>query len=1057
MSPRGFGPRAEAPYTPRMPVYRAWPSLATAIVLLALGSLVATGVGQTLGLSHEPADTPAPAAAGTAVMRTASAPDLDVVVVPAEERVELAAQAVADALEGRGLPAPEVETAPETTTGTPGDDLAAGTLAVRYVDAFDDSPEAYRVHQEADDRLLLEAADATGAAAGLYAVADAIRSGTAVVTPETDGATQSPRLGLRLTDSGSVGREADPEAFAAGDDYSLNSDVVAGAVLPEAPWVDAEAVERIDGEFRQLVQHTLRAGYNGVVVPGFLEYVTFSGVGDGHAVYPEGDPHVERARALVEAFGPVFQYAHDMGMHVYFLTDMLAVSPPLEDYLTRTYGGLAVEDPDLWSVYQAGLAELFEEMPFVDGLMVRIGEGGSVYQAGWDYSSKLAVTTPAAVRTMLDALLATAGEHDRDIIFRTWTVGVGAVGDLHTNPESYETVLGDLDDPHLVVSTKHTMGDFYSHLALNPTFATGSQRRIVEFQARREFEGFGALPNDLVAEQRQAIQHVLEVNPHVEGVWNWTQDGGPLRAGPMTLYLRTGFWQMYDLNTYGVGRLARDPDVDAAQVTTEWVRQTLSDDPATVAAITSALADSREAITRGLYIGPFAEQSVKALGLEPPPMMWIFEWDIVTGDSAALDSIYAVSKDELDEAIADGAAAAALVEGMRDRVAATDPVAWHSPDLYRSFVDALEYEANLLGTLAAYRTTVLRHAEWLDTGSSAAYDGWRTAEAEYRTARADHVARYEGDVDLPAYSFTAADLGEERADRDPAMAWGARALLVVLLVALGLGSAPGQRLLRAGTAPGAAALRALFVAATRPWRLAAVPAGTHGADRLLVWALPATVLVLSRSVFTWFAAPAHLVVTLGAWLLFALVLRWAVRGRDPFRLWAAIGGVALLRTVILLVALALRGPGRYWFAFWTLPTTRTVYITVSFAAFCWLFVVTTTTLRRAYAMRRRRAVGTTLLAAGATLAALAGMVTAIGLEQALTTWNDQMALLPWGLSRILGITVHLGIPESLAPAACVAGLVVAALGVVLRVLGRRPVVREAAAEPAGEAGALTGV
>ncbi len=80
----------------------------------------------------------------------------------------------------------------------------------------------------------------------------------------------------------------------------------------------------------------------------------------------------------------------------------------------------------------------------------------------------------------------------------------------------------------------------------------------------------------------QALQTFLAANPHVEGVWNWTQDGGPLRAGPMTLYLRTGFWQLYDLNTYGTARLAWDPAADPAQITADWVRQTFSADPATV-------------------------------------------------------------------------------------------------------------------------------------------------------------------------------------------------------------------------------------------------------------------------------------------------------------------------------------------------------------------------------------------------------------------------------------------------------------------------------------------
>jgi hypothetical protein len=212
-----------------------------------------------------------------------------------------------------------------------------------------------------------------------------------------------------------------------------------------------------------------------------------------------------------------------------------------------------------------------------------------------------------------------------------------------------------------------------------------------------------------------------------------------------------------------------------------------------------------------------------------------------------------------------------------------------------------------------------------------------------------------------------------------------------------------------------------------------------------VWALPAVVLVLSRLAFTWFAAPAHLVVTLGGWLLFALALRLLIRGRNPFHLWAVIGGVALLRTVILLAALAVRGPGRYWFNFWTSPESRATYITVAFAAFCWLFVAVAVVLRGVYGRVDGRATGATMLAAGLTLALLAGLVTAIGLERALTIWNDQMALLPWGLSRILGITVYLGIPESVPRIATVAGLVLTFAGAFLAWRPGRTTVESAAA------------
>ncbi|SCL28712.1 Glycosyl hydrolase family 67 C-terminus [Micromonospora pallida] len=1023
------------------------------VVLLGFGATVAWGVGDTLGLSHTPAAVPREDVTAAPSRVTAPAPPLASLVVPDEPRTRKAAAAVADALVSRGLPRPVVTPVPPrpamtaTAVDTPatagpatGPRPAAPAPALSAVTALRagvlatlaGAPESYRLGARGTE-LAVEGVDVAGVAGGLYRLADRIRSGAEVLPAADAGRLVTPRLGLRLTDAGSVGREPDPAAFAAGADYRLNTDVVSPALLPQTPWVDAGAVARIGAQFRQFVDHSVAQGYNGIVVPGFLEYVTFAKVGDGHAVYPAGDPHVDRARAMVAAFGPVFRYAEEMGVKVFLLTDMLAVSPPLEAYLTRTVGGLDVTDPRLWAVYQAGLAELFESLPFVDGLMVRVGEGGEVYAAdGWDYSSKLVVTTDASVRAMLRALLDTAAEADREMVFRTWTVGVGAVGDLHTNPESYEQVLGGFDDPHLIVSTKYSLGDFYSHLPLNTTLTTGGHRRIVEFQARREFEGFGSLPNDLGPLHRQALREFLAANPRVEGVWNWTQDGGPLRAGPMSLYLRAGFWQLYDLNTYATGRLAWDPDTDPAQVTADWAYRTFSADPTTVAAIGQAMALSRPAVTKGLYLGPYADRSVRALGLEPPPMMWIFEWDIPTGDSAALDSIYAVTGGRIDVAIDEGEQAITLARRMRDLVAATDPTTWRDAGLREHFTRTLDYQVNLFETLGAYRTMVLRHAQWLDTGSRTAYDGWRVAETTYHAARDVHRQRYGADLDLPAYNFTAADLGALRADRDPAMAWAARVLLgsILLVVLLGLRE----------RGPGGAAARGLLLGAVRPWRVAALPTPASRVDRVLVWLVPAGLLVASRLVFTWFAAPAHLLVTLGGWALFALVVRLVVGRRDPFHLWAVVGGVALLRSVLLLAALAGRGPGRYWFTFWTEPTVRTVYVTVAFAAFCWLFVATAVVLRDRYGLRRRSAVGSTLTAVGVPLGVLSGLVAVVGLERALTVWNDQLALLPWGLSRILGITVHLGIPTDFPGYTAGAGATLAAVGLLLS-LGRR---REAA-------------
>ena len=146
---------------------RAWPSLVAALVVLALGALVAVGVGQALGLSYEPADTPPAAVSAVDLDPLVPAPAIATIDVPAGEQVGLAASAVSDALTARGLPAPTVGVA----TG-------GADLTVSLVPPFADSAEAYRV--TTDGRIVLEASEPAGAAAGLYALADRIRSGAAL-------------------------------------------------------------------------------------------------------------------------------------------------------------------------------------------------------------------------------------------------------------------------------------------------------------------------------------------------------------------------------------------------------------------------------------------------------------------------------------------------------------------------------------------------------------------------------------------------------------------------------------------------------------------------------------------------------------------------------------------------------------------------------------------------------------------------------------------------------------------------------------------------------------
>ena len=986
---------------------------ATAVALLVVGLLVALGVGSALGISTEPVEgMDAVSTPVSSVAPSVPPPTIDVVDAPRTERTRVAlaelTEAVASAPSRRG----RATLSMAVGTGDPGDDT-------------------YRL-TGTPDALTVRATSESGAVRAVYDLAASVRSGHGVT--ERLGTDVHSRLPFRMVDLGAVGVTPDPEQWRSGTDYSHASKAFADVILPDAPYVDQAALALAYADYDAFLRHSLANGYTAVAFPGFLEFVTLEGAPDG-PVYAAGDEHVARALAMRTAFTPFWDRAEQLGMKVVLRTDMLSLSTPLEHYLTEHVGSLDTTSPDLWAVYAAGLDELYAAAPSLDGVLVRIGEAGRVYDVeGWDYYSSLAVTSVDAVRAMLTALTGQAERTHRDVIFRSWSVGVGAVGDMHTNPASYAAVLDGIDSPSLVVSTKYTLGDFYSHLPLNDTLLSGSQRRIVEFQSRREFESYGAFPNDLGAEYRDALQRLLAANPHIEGVWVWTQDGGPWRAGPMTLYLKTGFWQLYELNTWLAGSLARDPDAEVAGLTADWARRWFSDDPATVQAVAAAMAGSREAVTQGLYIGPFAEQKVKAIGLEPPPMMWIFEWDILTGDSAVLDVISSVTGERADAAVAEGHAAVTAAERMRTLVAGTDAATWRDPALRTAFLGTLDYEVDTLRLLAEYRELVLRQGQWHATRSPHAREQWTAALGRYRALAASHLEQYQGDLDHPAYNLTAAELGIARSERDPAMAWLARGLLALALGWLGAGAWLARRR-RPEMSTSSSAVAATWTVTTHPWRAAEVGPGMTRSQRALLLAAPGALLVATRAVQTSFLAPVHLLVVLGAWATLLAVGWLLLRGRVPWGVVAAVGGVLVARCALALLAMSSTGPGGYWFAFWTEPAKRTVYVTTAVALFLWLLVAAGWAL--SVTAGRRRAAGTVLAAVGAGLVVPASVVGLVGLERALTAWNDQVGLLPWGLSRILGITVYLGIPGDTAWWVAGFGAVLLLAGLALALPGRR--------------------
>ncbi|MCB0256477.1 MAG: hypothetical protein KDI55_22385, partial [Anaerolineae bacterium] len=240
-----------------------------------------------------------------------------------------------------------------------------------------------------------------------------------------------------------------------------------------------------------------------------------------------------------------------------------------------------------------------------------------------------------------------------------------------------------------------------------------------------------------------------------------------------------------------------------------------------------------------------------------------------------------------------------------------------------------------------------------------------------------------------------------------AMAWLARLWLVLMLAMLLAGSGPVAR--RTPDYPGKAGLRAVWQALTTPWKTLEAP-DAHTAGWLTGVVFPFVLIALCYLTFSSFLSLQYALLMLGTFVIALMLLNW----RKPWLLWlAALAASLLLPTALLTMTVAVRGPGFFWFNFWTNPAGRTIFVSLDVAAILWMFFVLYAVQRATFGRSMLRTLGNLLLAVGATFVALGVVPALAGLEKTLTAINDQMAVLPLGLSRILGITVHLGIPLEL--------------------------------------------
>lgn len=380
-----------------------------------------------------------------------------------------------------------------------------------------------------------------------------------------------------------------------------------------------------------------RLGYTAIAVDDLAHLVA-------HPWYPA---ELKRTlRLWAHLYRKLFFLAQGHGLDVYITSDYCFFNPAIDDYLRKSG-----EMPE--TIFAATLDAALDAWPEIAGVILRIGESDGVDVAD-AFVSRLTLRRPAEARRLLARLLSLLERQDKTLIFRTWTLGAYPIGDLIWNPRTWDAVFGEIDSPALIVSLKYGDADFFRYLPLNPLFFHGPQRKLVELQCRREYEGMGEYPAFVGTLYDRYLRELASENANLAGVFA-IQAGGWAPFKTLPFCGGGSFWN--ELNAEVVASLAQGATLDESL-------QRFCDGHgiADVARFRELLQLSDLAIEEGLYIREFAENPRYFRRVRIPPLVWVFWHNVSTGGLIAL--LHRLLVRDPQRAVAEGHRAAWTVDQM---------------------------------------------------------------------------------------------------------------------------------------------------------------------------------------------------------------------------------------------------------------------------------------------------------------------------------------------------------------------------------------------------------
>ena len=366
------------------------------------------------------------------------------------------------------------------------------------------------------------------------------------------------------------------------------------------------------------------------------------------ATDPWLEPEINtKIRILQQEYRKLFAICTQYHLDIYLTMDVLSLTPALRE---KVADNRDMAEQFLLRQVQTVISEFAE----IKGIILRIGECDGTDVKGV-FNSELLIKTPSQANHLIRRLLSIFEEHKKYLILRTWTVGAYKVGDLIWHKKTSARVLHGINSPYFILSMKYGESDFFRYLPLNKHFFRLPVKKMIELQAKREYEGCGEYPS-FIGWDYQEYAKALKGADNMAGMSVWCQTGGWVPFKRLTFLDDAGIWN--ELNSYVSIKIFRENKCVEEAITGFAQDKGITD----IDSFRQLLKLNDEVIKELLYIPEVAEQKVYFRRVRVPPLMSVMWNNIFINDS--IRTALRVFVEDGEESIASGYTALEKIREM---------------------------------------------------------------------------------------------------------------------------------------------------------------------------------------------------------------------------------------------------------------------------------------------------------------------------------------------------------------------------------------------------------